>query len=199
MTSTKRLLTGLVLVVGLFPPLAAPASATPKAPNVHPWLLTLAEMPLGWSTAAAPAVGRTGCFALAVTLLSEHPGSSGTVAYEKGQAPLVQEMLVSWPAELAARHALKVVVANTASCHQFKDQGTTVTVEALNLGHYGSLSSAYQLTYTESGTVVAEDFVLALKGRAVMEFSYADEEDFLNTDLSQIQSLLATAMADVKG
>jgi hypothetical protein len=198
MTRTKRLLTGSAVVVALVMS-AAPAVASSKAPNVHPWLLSLSDMPVGWSATAAPAPSRSGCLSLGLALLGEHPGSSGSVAYEENQAPVVLELLVSWAISSAARHAYEVTTTGGNRCHQFKFQGTTVTVAALNLGRYGNLSSAYQITYTESGTAIGDDFDLVLKGRAVLEFSYADEDAAMTGDLSQIQGLLTKAVGKVKG
>jgi hypothetical protein len=156
-------------------------------------------MPVGWSATPAAPPSRSGGFSLGLTLRAQHPGSTGSVSYEENQAPVVEEMVVSWATSSAARRAYDVTTTGAIGCHKFKFQGTTVTVAALNLGRYGNLSSAYQITYTESGTAIGDDFDLALKGRAVMEFSYADEEQSMSADLSQIQALLTKAVGKVKG
>jgi len=77
------------------------------------------------------------------------------------------------------------------------------TVEPMNLGRYGNLRSAYQLSMAGGGQSVGMDFLVALKGRAVVEFVYADDTsldaNMMSLDLSDVQSLATTAMAKVRG
>jgi hypothetical protein len=135
-------------------------------------LLSLSDMPVGWSTTTTTKPSSAGCFALGATLLAQHPGSSGQVSYEEGQAPVVNELLVSWPSSSAARRAYDLTTGHASGCHQFKAEGFVATVEPMNLGHYGNLSTAYQLTATASGVPVANDYLVVLKNRAVGEVEY---------------------------
>jgi hypothetical protein len=108
-------------------------------------------------------------------------------------------MVVSWATSSDARQAYNLAATGAGRCHQFKYQGTSITVEALNLRRYGNLSSAYQVTYTEGGTAIGDDFALVLKGRAVTEISYADDDAAMTTDLGQVQSLFKAAIEKVRG
>lgn len=196
MTSFKRLLAGSALVVSLVLS-AAPAVGAPEAPNVHPWLLALSDMPIGWSVTTPTAPTRAGCFALGATLLAEHPGSSGKVAYVEGQAaPFVSELLASWPTSSEASHAYGLATGHTNGCHQFKSQGEVATLEPMNLGRYGDLSSAYQLTATVSGIALANDLLVVLKGRAVAEVEYGA---IGTPPVAKVLALLDLAVGKIKG
>ena len=74
-----------------------PAPVAASAPDVHPWLLGISNMPAGWSTTAYSNPGRTGCWGPAPDLLSQHPGSSGTVGYQQSYTNRLGESLFRGP------------------------------------------------------------------------------------------------------
>jgi len=159
-------------------------------------LLNVSDMPVGWAVTTSTKPTRAGCFAVGVTLLDQHPGSSGQVAYEEGQTPYVAELLVSWPTTSVARHAYTLATGPMTACHHVNSEGVAATVEPMNLGHYGDLSSAYQLTATVSGTTLASDYLVALKGRAVAEIEYGV---IGAPPVGKVLALLKLAIGRVKG
>jgi len=137
------------------------------------------------------------------TLLAEHPGSTGSVGYEDGQATKsAGEGLYSWAARSTALHAYDVTTSDLNRCHHFNSGGAWI-VEPMNLGQYGQLRSAYQVSFTQSGSSEGIDLLVALKGRAVVDFTYADDTsvfpDMMSLDLSDIQSLASIALSKVRG
>ncbi len=207
MTSTKRVLASSALVASLLLGLAVPAGATPEAPNVHPWLLTISDMPsdvlAGWSTSPTSSPIRHGCWGPAVELLSEHPGSSGSVGFQSGNHEGGED-LFSWSTASAARHAWSLTTTGLNRCHQYSttDSGTRVVfdIETLSLGKYGNASAAYELTFTLRGDSFGVDYLLALKGRAVAELYYSELAVLLHVYLQfDVVPLFQKAMARVSG
>ena len=191
-------LTTLMSVVGVLT--ALPAGASTPAPSVKPWLLAVSDMPVGW-TASTPSAAPAGCFALRQAILGQHPGSHALVSFEASEnIPYIDELVASWPTSAAARHAWDAVTALANGCHQYTSTagGTAakLTVAPLKLGHYGDASSSYQVEGTESGITFAADYLVALKGRAVVSLDYGD---IGAPALKNVQSTAKLAVAKIKG
>jgi len=207
MSLTKNVLVATLVASLLAGSVAGPASAAPKAPDVRPWLLGVSDMPVGWSVYnIGDPTTRTGCWGPSVTLLSQHPASSGSVTYQENQDASTQvemrEALFSWPSGPAARQAWSLSVAGVARCHQFRETSTgpVISVGALTLGNFGDASVAYELTFTVGGMRFGVYYVLVVKGRAVGELYYAGTGAVLNLELkSDVLPLFQKAIGKVTG
>ena len=85
--------------------LTTTANATPKAPNVRPWLLTMSEMPVGWVDAASPAAGPGKCSTIN-DVSGQHPGSFGVASFTRGVTSGTDELfelIGGWPSRSVAR------------------------------------------------------------------------------------------------
>ncbi|HMK96052.1 MAG TPA: hypothetical protein VK425_00815 [Acidimicrobiales bacterium] len=183
---------GVAIVPGV------PASASPKAPNVKPWLLKPSDL-AGW-TQESPSPPASGCLALRAPLADQRPGSSGTVQFKAG-SQLLAEMVASWPSHAAAVRAWTAVSSGARGCNSYTTETATgrpvpVTVKRVNLGHYGSLSASYQATYKLFGFPFDTDETLVCKGRAVVLVEYSGVAP---VPLSDVQPVLAIAVAKVRG
>jgi hypothetical protein len=206
MSLTKNILVATLVASLLAGFVTGPASAAPKAPDVRPWLLGVSDMPVGWSVYNIGPTARTGCWGPSVTLLGQHPASSGSVTYQDNQDASTQvemrEDLFSWPSGPAARQAWSLSVAGAARCHQFRETSTgpVITVGALTPGDFGDASVAYELTFTVGGMRFGVYYVLVVKGRAVGELYYAGTGAVLNLELkSDVLPLFQKAIGKVTG
>ncbi len=154
------------------------ANATPKAPNVHPWLLTLSEMPVGWVDAASPAAGPGKCSTIR-DISAQHPGSFRVASFTQGitsETDELFELIGGWPSPSVARSAFQRVADGVSRCHGYtiRSGGTTypVTFKRVNLGNYGVKAESFQALTSVGPIDVIDSFVLVLKGRAVLAVHY---------------------------
>ena len=135
------LLTLLIALLGL------PASASASS-DVHPWLLTVSDMPVGWATYPLSNSVAQGCWSPVQDLLARQPGSWGGANYEyfDGSA-FATEVLFSWPSSGDAQKAWAGTNALLSSCHEFlSSTGLDTQIDRLNLGRFGNASAAWFAT-----------------------------------------------------
>ena len=182
------------------------ADATPKAPNVHPWLLTLSEMPVGWDDAASPAAGPGKCSTIR-EVSAQHPGSFGVASFTQGvtsETDELFELIGGWPSRSVARIAFQRVADGVSRCHGYtiRSGGRTypVTFKRVNLGTYGIKAQSFQALTSVGPIDVIDSFVLVLKGRAVLAVHYIIITSSSSTiSVSQGLKLINKAVAEVQG
>jgi hypothetical protein len=159
-------------------------------------LLTLAEMPAGWSVdnTSTSGVSIKGCD----TQVFESQPNKAKAAFQGGASgyPATQETIVGYPADQAKADYTRVLNHFNA-CKSFtityQGKGYSGTVGAMSLGQsYGDQSAAWQFSLDVSGLTLGVDSVLVLKGNENMGFSY---EDLGTPDLATVQGLVAKATA----
>jgi hypothetical protein len=186
--------------------LSTAADATPKPPNVHRWLLTLPEMPVGWVKAASPAAGPGKCSTIR-DVSAQHPGTFGVASFKQGissETDELFELIGGWPSRSVARNAFQRVAGSVSSCHGYtiRSGGTTypVTFKRLNLGTYGVKAQSFQALTSVGPIDVIDSFVLVLKGRAVLAVHYIIITSSPSTiSVSQGLKLIKKAVAKVQG
>jgi hypothetical protein len=182
------------------------ANAAATAPNVHPWLLTLSEMPVGWVRAASPAAGPGKCSTIN-DVSAQHPGASGMASFAQGNTPETDELfelIAGWPSRSVARSAFQRVTGAVSRCHGYtiRSSGETypVTFKRINLGTYGVNTQSYQALTSLGPIDVIDSFALVLKGRAVLAVHYIIITPSSSTlSLAQGLKLLKKAVAKIPG
>jgi hypothetical protein len=195
----KKLLAILAAVgIGLVT-LAAPAAASPKAPNVHGWLLTLSNMPqkVGW---AQQSPSSSPIFCSADNLTTKHSGSSGEVNFARGISLGMTEVVASWATQSVAKKDWQAANGLLANCHSFGENysGQTFQLKVKPMSFAGPRgdSKAYQATGAFEGFPVVLDFVVVLKGDAVMFMVYGG----LGTPITgDVQVMVKLALGKIQG
>jgi hypothetical protein len=186
--------------------LTTTANATPKAPNVHPWLLTMSEMPVGWVDAASPAAGPGNCSTIR-DVSAQHPGSFGVASFRQSitsETDEVFELIGGWPSRSVARSAFQRIANSVSRCHGYsiRSGGKTypVTFKRLNLGTYGAEAQSFQALTSVGPIDVIDSFILVLKDRAVLAVHYIIITSSSSTiSVSQGLKLIKKAVAKVQG
>ena len=158
--------------------LTTTADAAPAVPNVHRWLLTLSEMPVGWGHATNPAAGPGKCSTIN-DVAAQHPGASGTASFSEGntlETDELFELIAGWPSRSVARNAFQRITAAVSRCNGYtiSSSGGTYPVmfKRINLGTYGVKTQSYQALTSLGPIDVIDSFALVLKGRAVLAVHY---------------------------
>src|ERR1019366_9352914 len=113
---------------------AAPAAAATAAPDVHPWLLTVADMPKGWVTGSFVPGTQWDWAMMRSVNGSPAPSSAAQAIFWQGRYTSFWDILGSWPTSGGARTGF------TNVDHDMLASAHTVIP---NLGHFGSESAAY--------------------------------------------------------
>jgi len=167
-------------------------------PNVTAELLTLSDMPTGWSVDNSTTSGESEPACLKP--LKDHTGSdaSATVSFN-GNAngiPGIKEDLAHFPGGAAA--ALARFDAAISSCKTLTvtdaGQSYSGTIGAMSFPQIGDESHAYQASFDVKGFNLALDLIIARRGDTAMSLTY---EDLGSPDLTQVQQFATTAMGRV--
>jgi len=195
----KKLLATLAALSLALVTLAAPASASPKAPNVHGWLLNLSNMPkkVGW---VLQPPSSSSIFCSADNLTTKHSGSLGEADFAQGISLHMTEVVASWATEAVAKNDWQAATALLANCHRFSDsysgQTFQLKVKPISFAWVQGDSTAYQATGSLDGFRVVLDFVVVLKGHAVMLMVYGG----LGTPITgDVQAMVKLAMWKIQG
>jgi hypothetical protein len=156
-----------LVVVGTTPAFAA------AKPNPKTELLTVADLPAGWSTTTTSKSTATGCGEVGKAL---EKGSRATArgTYDLATVPEVQEYIAAYATAAKAKASLAAITAELNGCTSYAVSGGTVSVGPLSFPHYGTSSFAWSFSLTEKGITVAQDVVIALKASQVILVSYAN-------------------------
>jgi hypothetical protein len=138
-------------------------------------LLPLSSLPAGWtSTPAQPSGGNTGGSAAgACNVGSGHqPDQTGRVSttYLMGRSIELDEVITGFDTSGAGTYS--TYINGLSRCHSFSSGGATFSVGQMSLPTVGTKSMAFQAATEVSGTSVAIDMVVALKGDQVLLIGY---------------------------
>jgi hypothetical protein len=195
----KKLLAILAAVGLALVTLAAPASASPKAPNVHGWLLALSNMPkkAGWAQQPPSSSSASPAFCSADNLTTKHSGSWGEASFAQGVSLDMTEVVASWATQAVAKKGWQAATGLLANCHRFGENysGQAFQLKVKPISFAGSDATAYQATGALDGFPVVLDFVVVLKGHAVMLMVYGG----LGTPITRdVQAMVKLAMGKIQ-
>jgi hypothetical protein len=162
-------------------------------PNPRAELLTVAELPAGWSATAAGKSNAAGCGAL-TTPLARHSIATAQGAYDKSLVPLAEEYIAVYASPVEAKVSYAALSTQLNGCAGFKSPGGTAKIARLSFPHYGPSSAAWRLSETEGAFHIEEDLVLALTGSQVVAVGYADNG---TPNLPAAEAVIKTAIAKV--
>jgi hypothetical protein len=178
---------------------ATPAGAPTSAPpNVTAQLLTLADLPAGWSvdnSSGSSTSSLKGCNTNSLDLKQQEIARSDASFKNGTSLPAIKEIIAAFSTSARASSAYGESTQAVNACKTFAitDDGHTFNgnVGQMSLGtSYGDKTTAYQFTVDVQGFSLGIDIVAVLKGSEVMAFEYAD----LGTpDLQTVNSLVGMA------
>jgi len=173
------------------------ASTFASTPRLSAELLSVSQMPIGWSTDNSSSGNGVGC----LTTLLEPKGikqtSHASITLDvNGNTPLVSEKLATYS---NAKIAYKKIVAILSRCKHVS--GTSGGIKAtgivgeMSFPHYGNASAAFSVSLVIQGTTIDDDLLIVRKVNVVMGIEEADAPP---VDISQFQGFIVRALANVK-
>jgi hypothetical protein len=172
-------------------------SASASAPKLSSELLSVGQMPTGWSVDNSSGGSGIGCLANILEPKGIKQTSHANVDFDdNGNTPLVEEKLSTYS---NAKTAYKKVVATLNDCKHVSGTsgGTkgTGTVGQMSFPHYGNASAAFSVSLVTQGTTYGVDLLIVRKGNIIMGIQ---EADLPPVDVSQFQGFVVKALAKVK-
>ncbi len=182
MTTARKLLAAAAALGISLGALTGTTSAS-AAPNVHPWLLSLSQMPTGWKVDPdngsnnSPSINCNGNGNGNGNGKITQAASQAVATYEEpgGFGPFYVEALGSWPAPSEA-HRAWVLATRCMSSHlgRSNSDGTIWTTEPANLGRYGNATAAWDISASAEGIPADMPIVFAQKRRVLVVLAYVD-------------------------
>lgn len=172
------------------------AAATASPPKLSSELLSVSQMPSGWSIDVQTGGGSPGCLAHLFEPKGTKQMSHATVNFVyNGNLPLVSEKLGTYS---NARSAYKKIVATLAGCKRVTgvsgSQKVAGTVGKMKIPTYGDASAAFAVKLDIQGTAIGNDIVIVRKGSVVMGVEEANPPP---VNVSQLQRLVVKALAKI--
>ena len=175
-------------------------SASASTPKLSSELLSVGQMPTGWSVDNSSSSGSIGCFS---STIMEPKGVTLTAkarVYFQSNAvnglPALNEKLATY-SNLSS--AYKKIVTTLTSCKSFSGKSggekTTGTIGQMSFTTYGTSSAAFAVDFTVAGTAAYEDLLIIRKGNVVMSI---DEGNLSPVNVKQFQGFVVKALAKVK-
>jgi hypothetical protein len=171
-------------------------SASASTPKLSSELLSVGQMPIGWSVDNSSSGSGIGCLANILEPKGIRQTSHASVYFAgSGNRPVIEEALATLT---NATTAYKKIVATLNGCKNIS--GTkggvraTGSVGQMSFPHHGNASAAFSVSLVTQGTTIGEDFLVVRKGNVVMGIIEAD----LQVDVSQFQGFVVKALAKVK-
>jgi hypothetical protein len=173
------------------------SAASASTPKLSSELLSIGQMPTGWSVDNSPSGSGVGCLANILEPKGIKQTSYASVAIDdNGNTPLVTEKLSTYS---NAKTAYKKIVATLNGCkHASGTSGGvkgTGTVGQMSFPHYGNASAAFSISIVIQGTTVGEDLLIVRKSNVVMGIA---EADIPPVDVSQFQGFVVKALAKLR-
>lgn len=170
-------------------------SAAPKR-ALHSDLLTLAQMPKGWSVPVRSDVLSIKCLASILVLNGATSASTVQAVFgQDGSLPAVAEKLASYS---NASSAYAKAVSTLASCKHLGGviNGFNVSgaVTPMSTRRYGSDSQAFHVSMSMLGVPFAIDVQVIRKGNVIM---WLDAANFPPVNAAQFKSIIAKAYARI--
>jgi hypothetical protein len=190
-TAAISLLIGLVL-----PTVSAGATTSPNGAQVRARLLTVAEMPAGWSVdTAAPSSGATIFPCIGSLTLPKHDHFvSATIQFQSGPVPVFSEKLTTDGSPMAA--VFRSGVRALDRCKTVTLSGLHASIEKLAFPTLGNASAAFAAIFTYKATPAGLDLVIFRSGIYEGLLVYVDAG---TPAVSAVEALAELAVAKVKG
>jgi hypothetical protein len=166
-------------------------SASAAQPKLSSELLSVGQMPTGWSIYHQASSSGTGC--LANILGPKGREQTAKVAFEdNGNSPLLEEAVATYS---NAKTAYKKIATTLTNCKSVRGKGITGTVGQMSLSSYGNASEAFLVTLTSKDSTVDDDLLIVRKGNLIMGIQEADVSPII---VRQFQGFVVKALAKVK-
>jgi hypothetical protein len=183
---------GVAVAVALSMGMLTGASAS--TPKLSSELLSIGQMPTGWSVDNSSSGSGIGCLTYNLEPKGIRQTSHASVFFAgSGNIPVIEETLATFT---NATTAYKKIVATLNGCkHISGTKGgvkATGTVGQMSFPHYGNASAAFSVSLVTQGTTIGEDVLIVRKGNVVMEIV---EADLPPVDVSQFQGFVVKALA----
>jgi hypothetical protein len=177
------------------------SSASAAQPKLSSELLSVGQMPVGWSVDnSSSSGGGVGCFNSRYMEPKGVTQTAKTVVYFQSSAanglPTLNEKLATYS---NTSSAYKKIVTTLTSCKSFsgKYQGHKMvgTVGQMSFGTYGTSSEAFAVDFTYAGTAAYEDSLIVRKGNVVMSIN---EGNLSPVNVKQFQGFVVKALAKLR-
>ena len=174
------------IVVSLLLNGAVVTAASASKPKLSAMLLTIGQMPKGWSQVTTPPVrgqGGVGCY-----------GSATVTFYRPDGVALVFLVGEGLKTYESVETAYRRIVVGLGSCKHFSANSaglkvTGGTVERMRFAQYGDASEAFAVSYTGLGMRIHQYVLFARKGTIVMVLTVS------NLAKSRFQEFVQKAVA----
>jgi hypothetical protein len=184
------------IVVSLLLNGAVVTAASASKPKLSAMLLTIGQMPKGWSQVTTPPVrgqGGVGCYGSEPKGIRQTASATVTFYRPDGVARvfLVGEGLKTYE---SVETAYRRIVVGLGSCKHFSANSaglkvTGGTVERMRFAQYGDASEAFAVSYTGLGMRIHQYVLFARKGTIVMVLTVS------NLAKSRFQEFVQKAVA----
>jgi hypothetical protein len=190
----------IVTVVGalllLFGLPETPAVATSAKLSAR--LLTISQMPIGWSVVPSSGGGGIGC----LKTVLEPKGVKQTATAQSdfqnsgGSLEVLEKLATFYDATTAYKKIVTTLKGCKAVSGTSSGKKVTGTVGAMSFPNYGSASAAFTVTFTIQGSAAFEDFLVVREGSVVMGLSEGGSSPI---NVSQFQGFVSKAMKRLTG
>lgn len=188
---------GITLLIGLLlPTLSAGAAGSPNAAQVRARLLTVGQMPVGWSIDNAAPSGEATIFPCigSLTLPKNHHFLSATIQFQNGPVPVFSEKLTTDGSPLAA--VFRSGVRALDRCKSVTLSGLPASIGRMSFPTLGNASAAFAATFTYKGTPAGLDLIIFRSGIYEGLLVYVDAG---TPEVSAVKALAEAAVAKVEG
>lgn len=151
-----------------------PTTTTTPSPNVQPLLLSITDLPTGWSVDNTPQSSSTSCYTNPLAQVSSRSYAHIDFA-QGGGLPELAEELGYYASGLSS---FATISKTLNSCKTFtetsKGQVITGSMGVMSSPTYGDQSAAYDATLTIQGVDVNQGFVMVLRGNYITLVALGD-------------------------
>jgi hypothetical protein len=170
-----------LIVTGLFAmALSTPAFASAATAKPASMLLTISQMPVGWSVDnSAGGSGSVGCLNLSKRF-DAFPHAVVSFDASGGLPELAESVYMPPSARTLMNQVIKVIAACPRFTGNLSGKRVTGSVGAMSFPRIGDDSVAYSVTLTVEGVTFYDDFVLARRGNVLMQLQLLDMDPNVN-------------------
>jgi len=173
--------------------LGSSVSAMASPPKLSSELLSVNQMPSGWSIDVQSGGSAPGCLARLFEPKGVQQATHATVNFVyNGNLPLISEKLGTYS---NAATAYKKIVATLSDCTHVRglsgSQKVTGTIGKLKMSSYRDASAAFEVKLDIQGTKITNDIVIVRKGGVVMGVEEAGPRP---VNVTQLQGVVARAL-----
>jgi hypothetical protein len=162
-------------------------------PNLSSKLLSIDQMPTGWSVNNSPSSNAKDCVnTLLLPKGIRRSASAGEYFDDDGNIPTFEEKLATFSG--SASHAFDKIILSANACKNFTTSGDKFTMGQMSFSHYGNQSAAYTVSGDIQGESIGEDFLVVREGKVIAAFAETDLQP-VSTDLTQFEGLVTKALA----